>query len=572
MRRLLFSTYLLFVSIYSIAQIDFTPWSNIEIEAHAQRVCIGDVNNDGLDDVVLGTARNSTTGTCRMFVFIQNLQGNLNDPMEYYYEEDVQGIQSMDIVDVNNDGRNDVIIGYGLGLGIFYQKTNGELEDLHNFSLGGKYGRGAACGDLNNDGLTDIAVTTYSILDSVYVFYQTTTGFLTTLYHKPNIPGGSCKALLIEDLNGDDLKDLVLLNTKDDGVIYIFMQDSLGVLDVAEEYWYQNTGLGWSWDVAAGDINNDNKIDLVTSIYGNDEKIALWFQDTITNKLSIPPIEVNATSNPQPLVICDLNCDNRNEIIVAHQGAISVYEQDSSGYYNSYQKFYTSYQTHHFHDSFSIGDINNDGANDIAVANQFKGLILLYNKSTPTYFETDSTYTHKDTISVNDELITSDYITTNIYNNNEYSITQIDSFFIFKLFREYNIRYDTVIIKTGELCLEQYFDTIIITNNYNIINLINSDTIHIASYKDSVNLIQDIIIYPNPTKGRVTIELPSPYDKSQLDISIYNNWGQLVRYESNTEKSNVRQLFMSDLAYGVYYVSLAFGQSEILYEKIIKTR
>ena len=109
----------------------------------------------------------------------------------------------------------------------------------------------------------------------------------------------------------------------------------------------------------------------------------MWYQDTVTTLLQTPPLVVPAYDIPEPIEIADLNCDNRNEIITVHGGwsKISVYEQNTSGAYGTYTKYVIPYASHYKPHGLSIGDYNNDGSKDIAIADYANGLVLLRNTS-----------------------------------------------------------------------------------------------------------------------------------------------------------------------------------------------
>ena len=70
---------------------------------------------------------------------------------------------------------------------------------------------------------------------------------------------------------------------------------------------------------------------------------------------------------------------------------------------------------------------------------------------------------------------------------------------------------------------------------------------------------QKVSLYPNPTSGMIYIEL----DKT-FDAVVYNYQGQVVMREYNNE----RQLDLSNLSTGIYFVEIREGHN-IMIEKVV---
>lgn len=127
--RLLF---LLILSQFCYSQITFSPYITFVTDSYPKVVSIGDVNDDGLKDVVLGIGSYSTSqNNYSILVYIQNNIGQLNIPIRYYYPTTFTEITSIDIADLNEDGKMDIAISYDDKIGIFLSKFYRVIEPNH---------------------------------------------------------------------------------------------------------------------------------------------------------------------------------------------------------------------------------------------------------------------------------------------------------------------------------------------------------------------------------------------------------------------------------------------------------
>jgi hypothetical protein len=77
---------------------------------------------------------------------------------------------------------------------------------------------------------------------------------------------------------------------------------------------------------------------------------------------------------------------------------------------------------------------------------------------------------------------------------------------------------------------------------------------------------QTLSIYPNPTDGHITIELPKGNSKTENQIFIYNSFGSLV-WQTNTS-ADVISADISNFARGIYFVKFSNGD-KIITKKIV---
>lgn len=125
---------------------------------------IGDVNGDGYDDVAVGADYRSSTFSHdgRVLVFMGSSGGPANLPARTYdgpSDNAYYGI-SLAGVDVNHDGRSDLLIGSSLGA-FLYSGTPAGLASTSSWNVSGAgamHQKIARAGDVNGDGYQDIII------------------------------------------------------------------------------------------------------------------------------------------------------------------------------------------------------------------------------------------------------------------------------------------------------------------------------------------------------------------------------------------------------------------------------
>jgi hypothetical protein len=382
MSKKYFLIILLLASSEAFSQISFLPYENKWTESWPEVVKIGDVNNDGRNDVVLGLqAYGSSINNHSILVYLQNTNGTLDPPVRYPYASDYKIIGSIDIGDLNQDGKNDIIVGIkspSSYYGVFYQNASGTLDPVITTPLTETLER-VRIADMNRDGRNDIVLSTWQ---NIQVLYQQNTA---GTFQGINIPKPAnayvypAPMMEIADMNNDSSNDLVIHIPNLKKVYTYFstgntMNPNPVVLDAGQTY----DGM------TLGDVNNDGKQDLLLCRGPNGtSKIRILHQVT-GSTLYADQGEMPAYELPDALRVADLNNDGKNEIIAVHGGwsRVTTYSQDSSGnYVNGYQLFPVAYASSYNEDGLAVGDINSDGKKDIVIADYNVGLDILYNTS-----------------------------------------------------------------------------------------------------------------------------------------------------------------------------------------------
>jgi hypothetical protein len=367
--------------------ISFQPFVTITTGSEPEVIAIGDINNDGLDDVVIGTQSHSShPWDYSILVFTQNVSGEL-DPPRVYWAGYITGI---DIGDVNNDGLNDIVVAIGDSIGVFYQNPDGSLSakksyySIHvpNHIALDNVGS-VKIGDINSDGKNEV-IATHKWAENFRIFYQGVTGALDSSVLIDYEKGGH-NEICIDDINSDGLDDLIIMGQSGPSVplLAVFSQTEDGSL-APPTYYYYDLAPG-SNGISVGDINSNSRMDVVQATGFGIINVMVWYQDS-NGYLINPPIRFESYYSSTSPQVADFDLDGRADIVVAHGGwnSISVLQQNEFCQLNDRVRFDIPYASHYSIQGLSVGDLNNDGKPDIAIADYNNGLIILYNNSITT--------------------------------------------------------------------------------------------------------------------------------------------------------------------------------------------
>jgi hypothetical protein len=165
-------------------------------------LAVGDLNNDGRDDVALTRVTASTTDG-NLLVFLANTDGTLMPPL---FPSSVRG-RAIQIADWDNDGVNDIVIGVpgdSPSVAVSISNGDGTFRPQEVLPVTGTIGDIVAA-DFTNDGRLDVATATGLVLR---VFATRQDGsFVRGASQATDLV--SFAILLAPDLNLDGLPDIV---------------------------------------------------------------------------------------------------------------------------------------------------------------------------------------------------------------------------------------------------------------------------------------------------------------------------------------------------------------------------
>lgn len=228
------------------------------------RVAAGDINGDGIPDIITGAGAGSTGGHVR--VFDGQSGGQLNSFFAY---GGFSGGVHVASGDVTGDGYADIVTGAGAGapgghVKVFDGATGAQVQSFLSFD-GFSGGVRVAAGDIDGDGRADIITSTgVGASGHVKVFSGLDGSLLRSFFaYDAAFQGGVYVAA--GDVNGDGRADIVTGTGGDDtsdALSHVKVFDGL-TGDLYSSF-FAYGGFSGGVRVAAGDLDGDGLAEIVT--------------------------------------------------------------------------------------------------------------------------------------------------------------------------------------------------------------------------------------------------------------------------------------------------------------------
>ena len=353
------------------AWIYFQFFFSFERPPRVQEIALGDLNGDGYLDAYLAMAPDGEPYVHPDSLLFNDGQGGFTDSGQDF--GDAPSF-SVELGDVNGDGLMDIVVGWN-GVKVYRNYGSGAFNG--HYSAGGMqngvYSIHIALTDLNNDGNLDIFGAgccgggTSGNEGMQQVFFPTSLVWLGTGQGAFAGTGQSLgqvgsQAVAMADLNGDGTPDAFLANSSwmDASGNYqrgapntVWFNDGQGLFTESG----QRLGNAESHAITLGDVNSDGFIDAVVGNRGPDE---VWFNDG----------QGNFTDSGQQLgrgltysiFLADLDNDGELDLVTGGESSAQVWLNDGAGLFSRGQEIsYNEYE------AIALGDVTGDGIVDIFV-------------------------------------------------------------------------------------------------------------------------------------------------------------------------------------------------------------
>ncbi|ODS39782.1 MAG: hypothetical protein A7315_02900 [Candidatus Altiarchaeales archaeon WOR_SM1_79] len=237
-------------------------WKFVELVRDAHGLLLHDLDDDGSNELVVGTGYKTDEGWGTVYFFNQKEEKPYDkierlDPDLTLHSR----LREFDIVDIDSDGSKELILGCGVSLGDIGGEGYVRVIDFENKKeewispdLGGCI-EGLKVLDLNDDGNLEIIVTNgYRYREGFCYIYRYQEGEFQRIWKSPNI-GPKAYGLDVGDIDDDGVNEIVIGNLA--GYVYVF-----DGITHREEWRSENLGrdiLG----IALGDPDGDGDTEII---------------------------------------------------------------------------------------------------------------------------------------------------------------------------------------------------------------------------------------------------------------------------------------------------------------------
>ena len=301
--------------------------TNIPIGSPTLRLAYGDLDGDGKQDIVLSREGNtksqiyilrntSTVGSISFAPLV--VRSLLNNS---------QAAKKVIIRDLNLDGKPEIIVANSFDGEISIFENNSTLGNLNipnnpvSFNAGNASSNDIIVEDLDNNGKQDIAVTQFNSADIFILPNTSSSGSLQFATPVTVTVNGSLNNLAAGDIDEDEKIDLVATDILGNAIFTVINESTPNDIKFANGVSIAaNAG---SFGVALADINGNSHLDiLVTSQSGT--SFALFENNSTPGNLDLVKKDIPQTNRSINIATGDLNNDSKVDIAFTEQNSIGT--------------------------------------------------------------------------------------------------------------------------------------------------------------------------------------------------------------------------------------------------------
>ncbi|MEM7334868.1 MAG: VCBS repeat-containing protein [Chloroflexota bacterium] len=347
-------------------------------------LAVGDVNNDTRNDIVIGNFRAPNlvylnTGGADDSLFL--------DESDLTFGVGADATTFVELADMNSDGSLDIVVG-NIGQNLVYlneQATDlNELPNQYQFNFGNPDSRAndMAYADLNDDGFGDLII---AIDGKNHIYFGQANGFPSNVHIEFGNESDASYRVEAADVNGDDAIDIIVGNLSSQNQIFINDGNGNFPTDDIKLFGPPNSD---TYDLAVADLDGDNALDIITSNLS--QKAQIHFNQGDGEYLDGQILQGNSGFETLAVGVADVDADGDVDVAISNldfdaegvlylNNGLGQFDDDNVDCSTPSRVFICFGEPSNLPFGISFADVNNDGAVDMILANDGQQNLILIN-------------------------------------------------------------------------------------------------------------------------------------------------------------------------------------------------
>jgi len=336
-------------------------------------VAFGDVDGNGYLDLAVGNLSQQN-------VVYRNNGSDFSTLTPWNFGTGTDNTYSVAFSDVDGNGYLDLAVGNLSQQNVVYRNNGSDFSTLTpwNFGTGSDDTRSVAFGDVDGDGNLDLAVGNSSGQQNAV--YRNNGADFTTLTPW-NFGTGSDNTISVAfgDIDNDGVLDIAVGNGYG-GQNAVYRNN--GADFTALTPWNFGTGTDDTESIAFGDVDGDGNLDLAVGNSSHQQNAV--YRNNGADFSTLTPWNFGIGSyNTYPVVFCDVHGDGDLDLAVGNGGGQNAVYLNNGSNFSTFQNFGP---INDYTNSIAVGDVDGDGDIDLAVGNNNQQNVIYLNQELSSDF------------------------------------------------------------------------------------------------------------------------------------------------------------------------------------------